>query len=100
RMCRKYRRRVRCARRHWRTTMGQVTIRAADEADWPAMLAIVKPTLAAGETYAVDRDLDDHGIRAFWLMPGHEVFVAEIDGEIAGTYYLMANRRGGGAHVA
>ncbi|MFD2646445.1 GNAT family N-acetyltransferase [Devosia albogilva] len=80
--------------------MGQVAIRAATEADWPAILAIVKPTLAAGETYAVDRDLDDEGIRSFWMMPEHEVFVVEADGEIVGTYYLMANRRGGGAHVA
>lgn len=80
--------------------MTQTTIRPAAEADWPAILAIVKPVLAAGETYAVDRDLDDEGVRLYWLMPAHEVFVAEIDGRIVGTYYLMANQRGGGAHVA
>jgi len=28
------------------------------------------------------------------------VFVAEVDGTIAGTYYLRANQRGGGPHVA
>lgn len=76
------------------------TIRLATEADWPAIRAIVGPVLAAGETYAVDRDLDGAGLRAYWLMPAHEVFVAEADGEILGTYYLMANQRGGGAHVA
>lgn len=76
------------------------TIRPATEADWPAILAIVKPVLAAGETYAVDTGLDDAAIRAYWLMPAHEVFVAECDGVIVGTYYLMANQGGGGAHVA
>jgi GNAT superfamily N-acetyltransferase len=30
----------------------------------------------------------------------HEVFVAEEDGEIVGTYFLQANQKGGGAHVA
>lgn len=80
--------------------MNAITIRPAAEADWPAILAMLKPVFAAGETYAVDRDLDDEAIRAFWLMPAHEVFVAEIEGEVAGTYYLMANRQGGGAHVA
>ncbi len=75
-------------------------IRPATEADWPAILAIVKPVLAAGETYAIDRDLDEAGLRAYWMMPAHEVFVAETDGQIVGTYYLMANQRGGGAHVA
>ena len=77
-----------------------LSIRPAAEADWPAILAMLKPVFAAGETYAVDRDLDDEAIRGFWLMPAHEVFVAELDGEIIGTYYLMANRHGGGAHVA
>lgn len=61
---------------------------------------MLRPVFAAGETYAVDRDLDDEAIRSFWLMPAHEVFVAELDGAVIGTYYLMANRQGGGAHVA
>ena len=77
-----------------------LTIRPAREADWPAILAMLKPVFAAGETYAVDRDLDDEAIRGFWMMPAHEVFVAELDGAVIGTYYLMANRHGGGAHVA
>lgn len=76
------------------------TIRLATEADWPAILAMLKPVFAAGETYAVDRDLDDDAIRNFWMMPAHEVFVAELDDSVVGTYYLMANRQGGGAHVA
>ena len=76
------------------------TIRPAIDSDWPAILAIVKPVLAAGETYAVDQDLSDDEIKTFWMMPAHEVFVAETDGTVVGTYYLMANRRGGGSHVA
>lgn len=77
-----------------------IAIRPAADADWPAILAIVKPVLAAGETYAIDRDLDDEGVRTYWMMPVHEVFVAEIGGQMVGTYYLMHNQRGGGAHVA
>jgi L-amino acid N-acyltransferase YncA len=75
-------------------------IRPATEADHAAILAIVAPTLAAGETYAISRDLDDAGVLAYWFAPSHEVFVAEEDGQILGTYYLMANQQGGGAHVA
>lgn len=77
-----------------------LSIRPATEADWPAIHRIIGPVLAAGETYAVDTGLDEAGLRAYWLMPAHEVFVAEWDGQIVGTYYLMANQRGGGAHVA
>lgn len=75
-------------------------IRPAAEADIPAVLAIVAPTLAAGETYAVARDLDLDGVRDYWFGPTHEVFVAEDAGAIVGTYYLMANQAGGGSHVA
>jgi ribosomal protein S18 acetylase RimI-like enzyme len=37
---------------------------------------------------------------AYWRARGHDVFVAEEDGAILGTYYLRANQNGGGAHVA
>ena len=75
-------------------------IRPATEADHEAVLDIVAPTLAAGETYAIARDLDRAGVSAYWFGPTHEVFVAQADGVILGTYYLMANQAGGGAHVA
>ena len=80
--------------------MIQTIIRPAAEADIPAVLAIVAPTLAAGETYAVASNLDAAGVKAYWFGPTHEVFVAEQAGIILGTYYLMANQQGGGAHVA
>ena len=80
--------------------MTAITIRPAADADWPAIHSIIGPVLAAGETYAVDRDLDEAGLRAYWMMPAHEVFVAEHEGQVVGTYYLMANQHGGGAHVA
>ncbi|MCW5721479.1 MAG: GNAT family N-acetyltransferase [Devosia sp.] len=75
-------------------------IRPAADADRAVIVDIVSPVLAAGETYAIDRDLDAAGVAAYWFMPAHEVFVAEEDGQVLGTYYLMANQRGGGAHVA
>ncbi|WP_354066406.1 N-acetyltransferase [Devosia sp. 2618] len=75
-------------------------IRPAVEADHAAVLAIVSPVLAAGETYAVATDLDAEGVANYWFGPTHEVFVAELDGVVLGTYYLMANQQGGGAHVA
>lgn len=75
-------------------------IRPATDADRKSVLAIVAPVLRAGETYAIARDLDDAGVLAYWFGHSHEVFVAEDDGAILGTYYLMANQQGGGAHVA
>ena len=75
-------------------------IRPAADADRRQIVAIVSPILQAGETYAMPRDFTDEQTLAYWFDPSHEVFVAEADGAILGTYYLMANQRGGGAHVA
>ena len=65
-----------------------LSIRLATDADWPAILGMLMPVFAAGETYAVDRDLDDEAIRGFWMMPAHEVFVAELDGAVIGTSWV------------
>ena len=61
---------------------------------------MLEPTFRAGETYPVPRDISRAGALAYWHTPGHAVFVAEDAGTIVGTYYLRANNRGGGAHVA
>jgi ribosomal protein S18 acetylase RimI-like enzyme len=76
------------------------TIRAATPADAEAIWHIVRPIVAAGETYALPRDMSRQAALAHWTSPGHEVFVADIDGSPGGTYYLRANQQGGGAHVA
>ncbi|WP_188236250.1 GNAT family N-acetyltransferase [Sphingopyxis sp. LK2115] len=75
-------------------------IRSATPADAPAIWAIIGPTIRAGETYALDRDMTKSEALAYWFGPGKVVFVAEADGAILGTYYLRANQAGGGAHVA
>ena len=75
-------------------------IRERLPADDDAIWSILEPMIRAGETYALPRDLGRGEALAYWLAPGHEVFVAEGDGAVVGTYYLHANQRGGGAHVA
>jgi ribosomal protein S18 acetylase RimI-like enzyme len=77
-----------------------IEIRAATSADRSAIWAILAPVFADGETYAVPRDWTESQALAYWFQEGHQVFVAEQDGAIVGTYCLQANQRGGGAHVA
>jgi ribosomal protein S18 acetylase RimI-like enzyme len=48
----------------------------------------------------VARDISREDAWAYWSAPGHEVFVFEEDGQVLGTYFLRANQRGGGSHVA
>jgi ribosomal protein S18 acetylase RimI-like enzyme len=78
----------------------QCNIRSATPEDDDAIWRILEPTFREGATYPIPRDILREGALAYWFTPGHSVFVAEADGAILGTYYLRANNRGGGAHVA
>jgi ribosomal protein S18 acetylase RimI-like enzyme len=76
-----------------------MNIRPATHEDSAAIWRIIEPIIRAGETYALPADWTASEALAYWWSPGHTVFVAE-DLAILGTYYLRANQRGGGAHVA
>ena len=75
-------------------------IRTAEESDGQVIWSIIGPTIRAGETYALARDMSEAEALACWMEPGREVFVAEEDGRVLGTYYMRANQAGGGDHVA
>jgi ribosomal protein S18 acetylase RimI-like enzyme len=75
-------------------------IRAATAADQTVVWAILQPIIRAGETFALARDMGEADAIAYWTAPGLEVFVAEADGRVVGTYFLRANQLGGGDHVA
>jgi L-amino acid N-acyltransferase YncA len=75
-------------------------VRPAQANDDDSIWDIIGPTIAAGETYVLPRDMGHADALAYWKSPAHEVFVAEADGKVLGTYYLRPNQQGGGAHVA
>jgi L-amino acid N-acyltransferase YncA len=76
-----------------------VIVRPAVFADANAIWAILEPTIRAGETYTLPRDMDREQALAYWLSTENTVFVAEENGKIIGSYYLRANQKSGGAHV-
>lgn len=75
-------------------------IRKALSGDGDSIWAILEPVIRAGETYPLPRETDRESALAYWFSPEHEVFVAEDNGGVVGTYFLKANQKGGGAHVA
>jgi ribosomal protein S18 acetylase RimI-like enzyme len=74
-------------------------IRPAAAGDDDAIWAIMQPIIRDGETYTLPRDMDKKTALAYWQSADHEVFVAEENGKIVGTYFLRANQKGGGGHV-
>ncbi len=75
-------------------------IRPITDADADAIWAVMEPIIRAGETYTLPRNMDKASALAYWLSAEHEVFVAEENSKIVGTYFLQPNQHGGGGHVA
>ncbi len=81
-------------------TSHELAIRPAAYIDQAAVWTTLEPAIRAGETLALDRDLTRASALDYWFSARHEVFVAEQEGTVVGTYLLRANEAGGGAHVA
>jgi ribosomal protein S18 acetylase RimI-like enzyme len=81
-----------------------IAVRAAANgdrnADHDAIWAMLEPVIRVGEVYALPRDMTREQSLAYWFADGNSVFVAEDDGQTVGSYYLRANQKGGGSHVA
>jgi ribosomal protein S18 acetylase RimI-like enzyme len=75
-------------------------IRPATTDDEAAIWSIIGPTIRAGETYALARDMTEAQALAYWMGSDRETFVALEDDRIVGTYHLRSNQAGGGDHVA
>ena len=75
-------------------------IREATRDDDEAIWRVIEPMIREGETYPLPRDMTRAAALAHWFAAGHEAFVAEHGGAVAGTYYFRANAGGGGTHVA
>jgi ribosomal protein S18 acetylase RimI-like enzyme len=82
-----------------------IAVRPARPTDEDAIWAILQPVFGAGDTYCVPPDLSRASALAYWSGGNHRTYIAETDiaetdTAVGGTYFLCANQRGGGAHVA
>ena len=77
-----------------------MTIRLATDDDKDAIWAILEPMIRRGDSYTLPSDMTKGQAMEFWFAPGNETFVWQDSSAILGTYFLRANQRGGGSHVA
>ncbi|MCR9219654.1 MAG: GNAT family N-acetyltransferase [Alphaproteobacteria bacterium] len=75
-------------------------IRPFEEADWPAVWAVLEPVFRAGDTYPYSPDLSEAEARRLWIDQPEATFVAlDAAGRVLGTFYLKPNQPGLGDHV-
>ncbi len=76
-------------------------IRAAQEADWPAIYPFFREIVAAGRTYAFPEELTLEQARGWWMEAPPGQTVVAVDGvDVLGSAKMGPNRPGRGAHVA
>jgi len=73
-------------------------IRQATPDDADAIVAITRELVADGGVFPHEAETDAE-LRAFWYTPQGHLFVAEVDGAVAGAYMFKPNQPGRGAHV-
>lgn len=79
---------------------GGPRLRPATAADRDAIWAIFHEVVAAGDTYAYDPATSREEALRLWCEAPRATWVAELDGRVAGTWFLKDNQPGLGAHVA
>jgi L-amino acid N-acyltransferase YncA len=79
-----------------------LTIREARPEDWEAIWPFFRRIVAAGETYAYDREMSEAEGRRMWMIgpPGRTVVATDPEAVVLGTANMYANREGPGSHVA
>ncbi len=77
-----------------------IPIRKATHSDFEAIWPIFQAVIQDGETYPYEPAMSKEAAQAAWFHANHQVFVAETEGRVTGTYYLRPNQPGLGAHVS
>lgn len=80
--------------------MSSTTIRPALDADRDAIWEIFHEVVAKGDTYAWSPETTREDAMRLWFPSGTWTYVAELEGELVGTFLLKANQPGQGSHVA
>ncbi len=75
-------------------------IRPATDADFEDIWEIFHQVVTKGDTFAYSPASTREEFRAAWMGPAHKPYVAEIEGAVAGSYFIRPNQPGLGDHVA
>jgi GNAT superfamily N-acetyltransferase len=81
-------------------SFAELKIRLATQTDWPAIWKIFRSVVQGGDTYAFPAELDEESALTIWFTAGAQVFVAEREGRVVGTFFVKPNQPGLGSHIA
>ncbi|MBX7173963.1 MAG: GNAT family N-acetyltransferase [Pyrinomonadaceae bacterium] len=75
-------------------------IRKAKETDKEAVWEIIQAIISTGDTYVFAPDSPKEKMLEYWFGADKETYVAVLDNQILGSFYLKANQPDLGSHIA
>ncbi|MDM7924321.1 MAG: GNAT family N-acetyltransferase [Pyrinomonadaceae bacterium] len=75
------------------------TIRKAENRDREKVWQIIREVISGGDTYVFDPATPESEMLSYWFSPEKHVYVAELEGQVVGTFWLKANQPDLGDHV-
>lgn len=79
--------------------MENLVIRKANQEDFSKLWGIIEPIIREGSTYVFSPDSSREKMMKFWLANDKETYVAELDDEALGTFFLKPNQPDNGSHI-
>lgn len=74
-------------------------IREAKPEDWDEVWPFFHDIVSRADTYGIAPDIDKQSAKKLWFETPEKSYVAVLNNQIAGTYYLKTNHPGPGRHV-
>lgn len=81
------------------TRIRALEIRIATEADFEQIWTIFSDVASAGDTYAYEVDCTKAEAHRLWMQLPRQTYVATLNEQVLGTYYIKTNHAGPGKHV-
>lgn len=78
----------------------KINVRKVVDSDSESLWRIIEPIIREGSTYVFSPDSSQEKMMKFWLAQDKSTYVAELEGEIVGTFFLKANQPDRGSHIA
>ncbi len=78
----------------------EIKIRPAKETDFDQIWEIIKQVISTGDTYVFAPDSSREKMLDYWCGKDKQTFVATIDGQVLGTFFIKDNQPDLGSQVA
>ncbi len=79
---------------------GHSKIRLYTPEDWPKIWELFQLVAQKGDVFAYDESTSEETAKYLWVLPPSQAYVATIEEQFVGTYFIRPNQPGRGNHIA